>query len=317
MAGLLRSRTFRVLFVAVAAGLLGVALADQGASLRHEIQHLSVPVVATAFAGGLAGLACSLLVWRSALSDLGSPLSLGDACRVMFIGQLGKYIPGSVWPVLAQMELGAQRGVARSRAAVSVLVSSAIVVLTGGLVAAVTVPFGARGSVGRYWWIFLAVPVAAVLLSPPILNWLLGLTLRLLRSSAVQDRVSTRGLSVSAGWAVLGWLFYGAMVYVLMWRLAGGGGATALVSIGGFALSWVAGYLAIFAPAGAGVREAVLVAVLSTRTTTSIALTVALVTRALTLVSDAAAGGLAMALVGRGRLRNLRAGREARSAKPT
>ena len=32
------------------------------------------------------------------------------AARIMFIGQLGKYLPGSVWPILAQMELGNASG---------------------------------------------------------------------------------------------------------------------------------------------------------------------------------------------------------------
>ena len=31
-----------------------------------------------------------------------------------FLGQLGKYVPGSVWPVLAQMELGAGYGLSRA-----------------------------------------------------------------------------------------------------------------------------------------------------------------------------------------------------------
>jgi hypothetical protein len=53
----------------------------------------------------------------------------------------------------------------------------------------------------------------------------------------------------------------------------------------------------------------VMVAVLHTRTTTAIALTVALVTRALSVLCDALAGGAAAALVGRSRLRRLRAGR--------
>jgi uncharacterized membrane protein YbhN (UPF0104 family) len=306
----------RVLFVAVAAALLSLALVEQGPTLRREAQALSAPVLAAAFAAGLAGLACSLMVWRSILKDLGSHLSLGDACRIMCIGQLGKYIPGSVWPVLGQMELSAQRGVARSRAAVSLLLSSAIMVLTGGFVAAVTVPFGAHGSIGRYWWVLLVVPVAALLLSPPLLNRLLGMTLRLLRTPTIPERVTTRGLAVSVAWGLLGWLLNGTMTYLLMRRLAGHGGAIVLVSIGGFALSWVAGYLAIFAPAGAGVREAVMVAILSTQTTTSIALVVALVARALTVVADAVAGVLGIALVGRRRLLTLRTRRSEPSDPP-
>lgn len=303
-----------MLFVSVALALLSVALMHQWSTLRREARALSAPVIGIAFGASLAALGCSLMVWRSVLADLGSRLSLGDACRVMFIGQMGKYVPGSVWPVLGQMELAAQRGVPRSRTAVSVLLSSAIMIFTGGLVAAVSLPFAAAGSTGGYLWILFVVPVGLALLSPPLLNRVLNLTLRLLRRPAVRQGVSVRGLSISAGWALLGWILNGAMLYTLMRRLAGHRGGVVLISIGGYALSWVAGFVAVFAPAGAGVREAVLVGVLSTQASTSVALIIALVARALSVVADATAGVVGVALVGRRQLRALRA---RRSAGPT
>jgi glycosyltransferase 2 family protein len=311
---LLRSRTLRVLFVALMLALLSVALIHQWPTLRREARALSAPVVGIAFGASLSGLVCSLMVWRSVLADLGSRLSIGDAWRIMFIGQLAKYVPGSVWPVLGQMELGARRGVPRSRSAVSVLLSSAIMIVTGGLVAAVSLPFAAPGSARRYLWILFVVPVGLALLSPPLLNRMLNLTLRLLRRPAIQQGVTVRGLAISACWALLGWILNGAMVYALMGRLVGHGARVSLVSIGGYALSWVAGFLAVFAPAGAGVREAVMLAVLSTQTSTSVALVVALVSRALSVVADATAGGVGAALVGRRQLRAFRARRSADAA---
>ncbi|HEV8529690.1 MAG TPA: lysylphosphatidylglycerol synthase domain-containing protein [Actinomycetes bacterium] len=308
---LLRSRTLRVLFVTVMLALVSLALIHQWSTLRREAQALSAPVVGIAFGASLSALACGLMVWRSVLADLGSRLSIGDAWRIMFIGQLAKYVPGSVWPVLGQMELGAQRGVPRSRSAVSVLISSAIMIFTGVLVAAVSLPFAAPGSAGRYLWVLFVIPVGLALLSPPLLNRMLNLTLRLLRRPTIQQGVSVRGLAVSACWALLCWILNGAMVYALMGRLVGHGVRVILVSIGGYALSWVAGFLAVFAPAGAGVREAVMLAVLSTQTRTSVALIVALVSRALSVVADATAGAVGAALVGRRRLRALRARRSA------
>ena len=52
-----------------------------------------------------------------------------------------------------------------------------------------------------------------------------------------------------------------------------------------------------------------MVAVLHTQTTTAIALAVALVCRALSVVADALTGAIASALVGRHRIRELRAER--------
>src|SRR5262245_24251391 len=256
VSGLLRlagTRSVRALFVATVVVLLAAALVERGPALWHQMDRLSVPVMVLAFVLCLGGLMCSLMVWRSLLADLGSRLSLGDAFRVLFIGQLSKYVPGSVWPLLAQAELAADRGIPRARTAVSVLLSSAVMVWTGGLVAAIALPFASTASTGHYLWIMLAAPVTVILLSPPVLNRSLRLLLRLLRRPSQYQPATLRGLVTSTCWGLLGWSLNGLMIYVLTARLAGHDGRQIFaVSIAGYALSWVAGFLFIIAPAGAG-----------------------------------------------------------------
>ena len=156
----MRSRGLRLAFLAVVLLLLTLALVDQAGSLWSQVQRLSAPVLLLAFLANLAALICSMMVWRSLLTDLGSKLSLPEAWRIMFIGQLAKYVPGSIWPVLAQTELGADRGIPRGRSAVSVLLGYAVMTCTGGVVAAVTLPFAAAGSFARYFWVLFVVPVS-------------------------------------------------------------------------------------------------------------------------------------------------------------
>ena len=56
-----------------------------------------------------------MLAWRALLADLGSPLPVRVAMRVLFLGQLAKYLPGStVWAVVAQTELAHDYDVPRS-----------------------------------------------------------------------------------------------------------------------------------------------------------------------------------------------------------
>jgi glycosyltransferase 2 family protein len=308
----MRSRVIRLGFLAAVLALLAVALVDQGDTLWHQVQRISAAVVLLAFALNLCGLVCSLMVWREMLATLGSRLSVAEAWRIFFIGQLAKYIPGSIWPVLAQSELGADRGIPRSRSALSVLVCYPVMICSGAVVAAITLPFATARTTAQYFWVLSVVPVSIVLLSPPVLNRLLGLVLRLAGQPALDKRVSFTGLARTMAWAIASWGFNGLMVYVLMRQLVGHPQGTLLVSIGAYALAWTAGFVAVFAPAGAGVREAVMVAVLHGRTTTAIALTIALVTRATAVLCDGLAAAAAAALVGRRRLRELWAARRAR-----
>lgn len=188
----------------------------------------------------------------------------------------------------------------------SVLLSYAVMTCSGAVVAAVTLPFATAGSVAQYFWVLFVTPVAIAVLSPPVLNRLLRLVLRLTHQSPMQQGVSVKGLARPMAWAMAGWACNGAMIYLLLRQLAGDRQGTLLVSIGAYSLSWVAGFLAVFAPAGAGIREAVMVAVLHTQTTGAIAFTIALLIRAISVMSDALVSGAAGALVGRRLIGGLR-----------
>jgi hypothetical protein len=68
-----------------------------------------------------------------------------------------------------------------------------------------------------------------------------------------------------------------------------------LVSIGGFGLAWAAGFLVVFVPAGAGIREAVLVLTLSPVLPSGPAALLALISRLVFTAGDlvwAGIGGL-------------------------
>ena len=280
---------FAVVAVVVA---LVLALVRRGRELADHLHELSVWSLGLASAAVLAALWCSMLAWRALLADVGSPLPLRAAARVFFLSQLGKYVPGSVWPVLAQMELGKEHHVPRSRSAAVGLINLALSVLAGLLVAVLSLPFTGREVLDRYWWGFAVIPVLAVGLVPRVANAVLAKLLTLARREPPRP-LSGRGLLTGLGWCALAWVLFGLQVAALAGSLGAGPVAVPL-SIGAFSLAWTIGFLVVVAPAGAGVREAALVVTLSPVLSSSEALLVALVSRALTTLGDAVTAGLAV-----------------------
>jgi glycosyltransferase 2 family protein len=303
---IMQLKVVRFGFLAAVLVLLAAALADQGGALWQHVQELSVAAGLLALAVMFIGELLGMMLWRELLADLGSRLSLADTYRIMFIGQLAKYLPGSIWALVAQAELAADYGVPRSRSAMSVVVARGVLTCSSALVAAATLPFAASGSLARYWWVLLIIPVGITALIPPVLNRILRLLMRLTHQPADSHGVSWPGLARTLGWSAANWVFWGLSTYVVMRQLAGGGPSTVALAIGAFALSWCVGSVAVFVPVGAGVRDLALVAVLATQTTWTVALTVALLVRALNVVCDVLAGALAAALIGRSRLRRFR-----------
>lgn len=306
LSGVLRSKVTRLSFLVIVVALLVAALVDQGGSMWRDIQRLSAPLLLLAFAANVASLACSMMIWRELLVDLGSKMSLVGAWRINFIAQLGKYLPGKVWQIVAQAELSKDAGIPRERSAMAALLSLAVSIVTGGLVAAATLPFGAGGTFTRYLWALLVVPLGFVTLSPPVMNRLIKFLLKILKRPPLENGVSLRGLLRATGWSIGQWLLYGFATFILLHQLGDHRPSAFLAATGAYALSWVVGFLALIAPAGLGAREAVIIAALSSRTTTGTALAIALLTRGLAVAADAATGLSAVALVGRARLRRLR-----------
>src|SRR4051794_7504091 len=153
--------------VLVLAGLVAT-IVDQWRPLKGEFTRLSIVSLVVAGLGALVSVAGQMLCWRELLADLGNRLALVPAGRVFFLGQLGKYLPGSVWPVVAQMELAHDLRVPRTRTATTVLLFMLMNVVTAAAVAGLTLPFtlDPDTDVGSWRWAFLLLILPLVLLSP-------------------------------------------------------------------------------------------------------------------------------------------------------
>jgi uncharacterized membrane protein YbhN (UPF0104 family) len=243
-------------------------------------------VVVAALLVALLGVFMSFLLWRGTLRVLGSTLPRRPAARLFFATQLGKYVPGAVWPVLAQMRMGRDHGVPRQRMGLAFLLTLGLATLVGILVGVAALPalLQAEGRVVLLG--LLALPVLLALLVPRVLNTLLDRALRLLRRPGLDAPLSGRDMARGVGWAIAFWVVYGGHVWVLAVGLGADPWQALPVAIGGFAIAFSLGPLLVVLPAGAGVREAVLVVLLHSVLSTSEATAVALTSRGILMATD-------------------------------
>ncbi|MQA77037.1 MAG: UPF0104 family protein [Streptosporangiales bacterium] len=281
-----------VLGVAVAVGVV-LALADQWPRVRPHLARFDVPLVVSAFLAVLVALGASMLSWRAVLTELGSRLPLRDAARIYFVGQVGKYLPGSVWPALVQMELGRSAGVPRSRMGVSFVLALALSLLTGAVIGLPSVL-----STGRYLLpaLGIIVLVLPVLLVPRLLGAVLDRGLRLLRRPPLERPLTRRGILKVVGLSAIGWVAYGVQAWLLAVDLGAPLAQTLPVAVGAYAIALVLGVVVVLAPAGVGVREFMLVVGLASVLTGNAATALAIVSRALVTVADVATAAMGLLL---------------------
>lgn len=284
-------RAAKVGFVVLAVGIGGYEIYRQWGDIHHALDRIGPLASVCALVALLFMQFATLRTWQVVLAGLGSSLPVTVAGRIFFIGQLGKYVPGSVWPVLMQMELGAARKVPRAKSASASILTMLLSLLTGLVTAFVTLPFSAHST--QYLWIFLAAPVLIGCLHPRVLNALLRLAFKLARRPALDEPLTGRVLAHALAWSFAAWLCNGLQIWILTAKLGAPPGRAALLALGGFAFAWCVGFVVIFASAGIGIREVLLIAALSPMIGAGAATAVALVSRVVTTASDLIVAGAA------------------------
>ncbi|MGW4704880.1 lysylphosphatidylglycerol synthase domain-containing protein, partial [Streptomyces sp. NPDC004285] len=146
-------RTLSVLFpVAVVTGI-GIALYDRAGELAALVLRPgAVPYLLAALAANAGAVLLSMTTWRTLLSDLGPRVPGRTATRIYFTSYLGKYVPGAVWGVLAQLRMGGAAGVPAPVVLAVFLLNLIVAVLTGLAVG----PLAAPWTIGaEAWWLVL------------------------------------------------------------------------------------------------------------------------------------------------------------------
>lgn len=283
----------------VVAVTLGVrAVGGRWGEVSGHLGDLTLGWTVVAVGTSLVGQGVIALVWREVLADLGSPLPTLTGCRVFLLAQLGKYIPGSVFAVAGQMELAKRYQIPRQRSATAGVVTLVLNIAVGGIVAICALPLLPDRLAARFLPALLLLPLAG-LLHPRVFTSMLNRALRLIRRPPLEQPLTGRGVARASGWCVASWVLLGLHIWALC-RDVGASAPVLALGITGFAAAWLVGFVVVFAPAGFGPREGVLVAVLAGSLVggAGAALVVAALSRLLLVLGD---GLLAVLALGVGR----------------
>jgi glycosyltransferase 2 family protein len=229
-----------------------------------------------------------ILGWRSMLSGWGQRLDGWSAARIWILSSLGKYVPGKVWAVAGMALLAQRAGVAPWAATGSAVVMQVLAIGTGaavaGLAGAHNIEAAQRGT-GAVLMLLVAGAIISVglLLWPPFLRRVL----RLAAPQAVGERQPTgRGIVVGIATNIVAWLGYGLALWLLGRGLLPTSGLGLRLAIAVFTASYLAGFLALFAPGGIGVREGLFILMLQKPLGVGAATSLALASRLLLTVAE-------------------------------
>src|SRR5262245_20752267 len=289
------------------AGRLASGVVSRWPWVQRSWLGLAWQSVVLAVLAALAGMFANSMAWRAAARDLEHTVSVPAALRILMVGQLGKYIPGSIWAYVLQMELGRRAGLPRARSFLATLVTVGLGVVSALGLGVLSLPqlldvANADVDYARPVRIALIIaaalfPVAVVCAIPAVLTRLIRLALRILRRPPLHHRLTAAGVRRVIAWSVLGYTLFGIHLWLLANAQAAPGVGGLVRCVGLFAIAMTVGMFAFLSPSGLGVREAVLVATLAPFLTSAggvgAALLIALASRLIFTLADLMGAGLA------------------------
>jgi glycosyltransferase 2 family protein len=267
------ARVAQWLIAAIVIGFAARELAQQWSDVAPALRSLRIDWLVVAASGALVLSTYLLLIeaWRRTLRVWSASVPFPNAARIWFVSNLGKYVPGKVWQIAAMGAMAQRDGVGPAAAIgsslvvnlVNVIAGFAVIALTaGGEIASAVGVSGEPGSRGAAALTVLMITiggVAALVITPFAVPRLASLAARVTGRSFVVPRVPASAIWIAAATTTLSWVLYGLAFGLFAHGVsrAATGNASSYIAV--YTGSYLAGYLALFAPGGVGVREAVLV----------------------------------------------------------
>lgn len=221
----------------------------------------------------------SVWFWQRMIQRVGGKVRFRDAARAHFCGQLGKYVPGKATVLVIRSALLKDRGSPVSVSVLTATCETLMMMSTGAAMAVVLIPWLIPMERISHWpeflqWIMATgwlpgaiVIVGCLILAPIIASFLTLLAVKFTPKGMLggESRVQITRNLVLQGLAAFAfsWMLHGLSLGFTLRAVSDNVSWTSWPAwTGGVGGATAAGFAALFAPGGLGVREGLLMAIL-------------------------------------------------------
>ncbi|MCP8998667.1 flippase-like domain-containing protein [Pseudarthrobacter sp. RMG13] len=244
----------------------------------------------------IPGVLLGMMMWRVVMVGILRSRHLSPEGKslnqIYLVGQIGKYLPGSVWAFVLQMELGRKNGLARAQVFVASLISTGVTVGASLVVGAMALPLIITQQPSLQW-LYIVLPFVLLAMNPHIVTFLVNVVLKALRRPPLPERIRASTMLQAFGLGVAMYCFFGLHLWILVGHETALTIGNLMLLTGALSLGMTAGVLAFLLPAGVGAREFVLYLALAGLMTAGAATAIAALSRIMFTVADLLCVGVA------------------------
>jgi len=221
--------------------------------------------------------------WHLITQKLEIAISVRETLESWFYSQLGKYLPGKVWLLLSRFYFYESKGKLKKAVSIALYLETVTVIIAGGIIflAALILSKEAKPfySGEPFWWLIPLFILAFASIHPKVLQKILNWVLFKLGKESLSLPISYSDVLWILLICILAWVIGGIGFYLFVQSVFSVSPSHILFLTGALAFSSTLGLIALFAPSGLGVREGVLVYLLSYLMPGPVAVVISVLTR--------------------------------------
>jgi flagellar biosynthesis protein FliQ len=202
--------------------------------------------------------------------------------KIFNLSFIGRYLPGKLWSVVGMVYYAKEYGI-NKRISFTAVVINEVCFKGSGLLLGLFYLVTSLRYASLSYLAGIIIVAGLIVIHPRILNRILNYVFTLLKRDRIEVKI---GYAAILGYFMIHLIFWGIFslsFYFLVQSVHPVIITNPLKFAAIFPLAWSIGYLAIFIPGGIGVREGILVALLSDYLIPEIALVIALIQRAISI----------------------------------
>lgn len=254
---------FKLPYFGILFGVVAYYLLKWGDRFYSLVSEANAGMITWVFVCVCGAYLMYIFIYYYIYRRMGVHVSFLEVFRIMSLAQLGRYVPGKILFAGNYFLFSRQAGIASKDIAASFVISHCLWFLTACIF---TIPvISVLSSSLRYSIVFLPL-VTGLLIHPKILNSILSILGKIAQKFTRPEQEIILQISEHISYAlyakitllyILGWIIAGLGVYLGTFAFYPVGIKDLPICLSSIAISRIVGFIAIFAPAGLGVREGV------------------------------------------------------------
>ena len=241
---------------------------DNWSELKNYNWNINYLFLFLSFVFHLIAFTAFSKIWCILISAFGHHVHLKHAFKIAYITNLGRYIPGKIWPVIGMVYLAKQLDIPEETSVTSWVIAMIFTIPAAFIVVFLAILFspdvyadsmGTFLNSGFYFLSALLLAGSLLLLFAPNKTFVFfNYVLKKLKRPLLTFQLNIQtAFIIYFGYTVC-WILYGFAFWLLVSSLITDISIPIIPTIGTFVLAYQVGYLAFFAPGGIGVREVII-----------------------------------------------------------